>query len=143
MRTKLAKSRGERAVGHVQRAWVAKVARKREIEARTQAATAEQLALRLARARAADLRTQHFATLIARHLRQFVQRRLRVAGSLRGWLAAGAAQGCGDQPVAPPLLLGRRRRDPLRQRQMAHRTIAWPTHTGALGGGTHPTKHLN
>ena len=87
VRTKLAKSRGERAVGHVQRAWVAKVARKREIEARTQAATAEQLALRLARARAADLRTQHFATLIARHLRQFVQRRLRVAGSLRGWLA--------------------------------------------------------
>lgn len=87
VRTKLAKSRGERAVGHVQRAWVAKVARKREIEARTQAATAEQLALRLARARAADLRTHHFATLIARHLRQFVQRRLRVAGALRGWLA--------------------------------------------------------
>ena len=75
-----------RAAGRVQRAWVSQLAKKREREAEAQAASAEWLALRLARARSSELRTRHYAVIIARRFRQFVQQRLQAAASLRGWL---------------------------------------------------------
>ena len=80
-------NREERAVGRVQRAWVASVARRREAEAEKQAETAKLLELRLARARASELRARHFAVLIAQHLKRYFSRRIEVAGALRGWLS--------------------------------------------------------
>ena len=76
-----------RAVGRVQRAWVANLASRREKEAMGQAERASLLTLRLARARSAELRVRHFAVLIARQLRTYVQQRMTVTQSLHGWLA--------------------------------------------------------
>ena len=105
LRAQFSANREERAIGRVQRAWVASVARRREAEARGQAATAELLTLRLARARASELRTKHFAALVARHLRLFVQRRIRMSEALRGWLSKRVQPGS----LAPPGRRWRRR----------------------------------
>jgi hypothetical protein len=62
------------------------VARRREQALARQAAEALVLHTRLARARSKELRARHYAALIARSLRGYVQRRLAVSESLCGWL---------------------------------------------------------
>lgn len=101
LRAQFCANREERAIGRVQRAWVASVARRREREARGQAEAADLLTLRLARARAAELRTRHFAALVARHMRLYVQSRIRVAGELRGWLSKRVQPGSWSAPTHP------------------------------------------
>ena len=91
--------------GRVQRAWVASVARRREDEAVAQATAAEQLILRLARARASEFRTRRFASLITRSIRSFVHRRMAVAASLHGWLSKEVS----SSSPAPPGWRWRRR----------------------------------
>lgn len=87
LRAQFSANRQQRAIARVQRQWIASLARRREVEARSKAAAAEQLVGRLARARAAELRTKHMAKLIARHLKRFAQRRVQLARELRGWLS--------------------------------------------------------
>ena len=123
LRAQFSANRTERAVGRVQRAWVASVARRRELEARGKAENAELLALRLARARASELRSKHFARLIARHLRLFVQRRIRVADALRGWLSKRVQPGS----LAPPTHRWRRRYFWVASGALLYDSVKWRT----------------